>query len=207
LNGFVTFGCLNHFRKLNDGIIELWAQVLNTVRGSRMVLQAPVGQRRARIHQVFEKWNVPSSRITFVNRVSRKEYLQLYRQIDVGLDTLPYGGHTTSLDSFWMGVPVVSLQGTTVVGRAGVTFARNLDWPELVATHPDQFVIAAATLAHDLPRLAELRAQLRERMQNSPLMDGVRFARNMEAAYRLIWNLWCSESAPSARRLQVLPVH
>ena len=193
LNGFITFGCLNDFCKLNDTVIELWAQVLNSVRGSRLVLLAPLGQRRTRIHQQFEKWGVPSSRVTFVNHASRAECLQLYRQVDVGLDTFPYGGHESSLDAFWMGVPVVSLAGSTVVGRAGVTYAMNLHLHELSARDPAEFVAAACRLADDLPRLGELRYGLRERMQASPLMDGVRFARNMEAAYRLMWELWCYE--------------
>jgi protein O-GlcNAc transferase len=198
LNGYVTFGSLNDFCKLNGAVIELWAQVLTAVRGSRLILLAPLGQRRARIHQLFEKCGVPNSRVAFVNQAPRAEYLQLYNQIDIGLDTVPYGGHEASLDAFWMGIPVVSLVGSTVVGRAGVTYAMNLDLRELIAQEPAQFVAAACGLADDLPRLSELRGGLRKRMQASPLMDGVRFARHMEAAYRIIWERWCYEM-PSAR--------
>ena len=50
-------------------------------------------------------------------RRPRLQYFELYHRIDIGLDTLPYNGHTTSLDSFWMGVPVVTLVGQTVVGQ------------------------------------------------------------------------------------------
>ena len=198
LNGYITFGCLNDFCKLNDTVIELWAQVLNSVRSSRLMLRAPLGQRRTRIHQQFEKWGVPSSRVTFVNNASRTEYLQLYRQIDVGLDTFPYGGHESSLDALWMGVPVVSLAGSTVVSRAGVTYAMNLHLRELVAQDPAEFVAAACGVADDLSRLDQLRCGLRQRMQASPLMDGASFAKNMEAAYRTIWELWCHE-VPSDR--------
>jgi predicted O-linked N-acetylglucosamine transferase (SPINDLY family) len=198
LNGYITFGCLNHFRKLNDAVIELWAQVLDVVRGSRLILQAPMGQRRARIHQLFEKWGIPNSRVGFVGRLPRAEYLRLYQQIDIGLDTFPYAGHTTSLDAFWMGVPVVSLVWNTVVGRAGVTFASNLELAELANYSPSEFIASAANLASDLPRLEELRRSLRKRMQASPLMNGDRFARTIEAAYRQIWQLWCSETAPES---------
>jgi len=203
LNGYVTFGCLNHFHKLNDGVVELWAQVLNTVRGARLILQAPIGQRRARIHQLFERWGIPNSRVAFVNRLTRSEYLRIYQQIDIGLDTFPYGGHTTSLDAYWMGVPVVSLIGSSAVGRAGLTFGANLHLTDLAAASPDQFVSIAAELASDLSRLQEFRRTLRARMQASPLMDGSRFARNMEAGYRLIWQLWCDDAAPGRTPLLV----
>ena len=119
--------------------------------------------------------------------------MELYQRIDVGLDTFPYNGHTTSLDSFWMGVPVITLVGQTVVGRAGLSQLSNLGLQELIAQTPEQYVSIAAALAGDLPRLSQLRATLRERMQGSPLMDARRFARNIEAAYREMWRRWCAK--------------
>jgi predicted O-linked N-acetylglucosamine transferase (SPINDLY family) len=89
-----------------------------------------------------------------------------------------------------MGVPVVTLVGDTVVGRAGLCQAMNLGLPELVATTADEYVAIAGDLARDLVRLAELRAALRSRMESSPLMDAPRFARNMEDAYRAMWRRW-----------------
>jgi protein O-GlcNAc transferase len=137
-------------------------------------------------------------RVDFADRQKRHEYLKFYHRIDIGLDTLPYNGHTTSLDSLWMGVPVVTLVGNTVAGRAGWSQLSNLKLPELAATSPQQFVSIAAGLAHDLPRLAELRRTLRTRMEASPLMDAGGFTRDMEAAYRQIWRTWC-ESASANR--------
>jgi predicted O-linked N-acetylglucosamine transferase (SPINDLY family) len=62
-----------------------------------------------------------------------------------------------------------------------------------VAPDGEQYVRIAADLAGDLPRLSGLRATLRERMQHSPLMDAPRFARNIEAAYRTMWQRWCAK--------------
>jgi predicted O-linked N-acetylglucosamine transferase (SPINDLY family) len=91
-----------------------------------------------------------------------------------------------------MGVPVVTLVGKTVVGRAGLSQLTNLGLPELIADTPYKYVEIATTLAADLPRLRDLRQTLRDRMQSSPLMDGPRFARGMESAYRAIWQRWCA---------------
>jgi predicted O-linked N-acetylglucosamine transferase (SPINDLY family) len=73
-----------------------------------------------------------------------------------------------------------------------VSILANAGLPELVASDPEQYVAIAAGLAQDLRRLGELRAGLRERMQASPLMDGVGFARTVEAAYRRMWGAWCA---------------
>jgi predicted O-linked N-acetylglucosamine transferase (SPINDLY family) len=190
--GHVTFGCLNNFCKLNPSVVKLWAQVLAAVDHSRLMILAPQGAHRQIYLDLLAQEGVERHRVTFVGGRPRPQYLELYHHIDLGLDTFPYNGHTTSMDSFWMGAPVVTMAGQTVVGRAGVSLLRNLGLPELIAESPEQFVRIAAELANDLPRLAALRATLRERMQNSPLMDAPRFAHHVEAAYRRMWQRWCA---------------
>ena len=191
-NGYVTFGCLNHFRKINEPLLSLWAEVLSKVQDSRLLLLAPQGQARARISDVLGQHGIDSRRISFTARCARTEYLRIYRQIDVCLDSHPYGGHTTSMDAFWMGVPVVSLVGPTVVGRAAITIAKNLGLDSLVANTKEDFVAVAMALATEWDRLRELRQCLRAKMQASPLMQGRRFARVLEEAYRLTWRRWCA---------------
>jgi protein O-GlcNAc transferase len=193
-NGLVTFGCLNASRKITDRTLDLWAKVLASVAGSRLVMLYPPGEARQR---VLGRLGVPAERVEFVPFQDPLNYRQTYHRIDLGLDTLPYNGHTTSLDSYWMGVPVVTRVGETVVGRAGWSQLNNLQLTELVARTDEDFVKIAAGLAGDLPRLANLRATLRGRMAKSPLMDAPRFARDMESAYRQMWTAWC-RSNPAA---------
>jgi protein O-GlcNAc transferase len=192
--GGVTFGCLNNFCKVNDGTIALWAKVLGRVDNSRLLLLSPAGNHRQRTLGQFQRHGVDPARIEMIAPQPRSRYLETYHRIDVGLDTFPYNGHTTSLDSFWMGVPVVGMIGNRAVARAGWCQLSNLGLQELAGKTPDEFVEIAATLAGDLPRLAQLRSTLRRRMEQSPLMDAPKFARNVEAAYRAMWRAWC-ESA------------
>jgi protein O-GlcNAc transferase len=192
-NGYVTFGCLNNFCKVNQQVVQLWARVLNTVDRSRFMLLCPEGSAGQAIREMLEREGILSDRIELVSNRPRRRYFELYQRIDVGLDTFPYNGHTTSLDSYWMGVPVVTLVGKTVVGRAGLSQLTNLGLTELIAHTPQEYVQIAAGLATDLPRLAELRRTLRSRMQASPLTDAPKFARNIESAYRQMWRNWCAE--------------
>jgi protein O-GlcNAc transferase len=193
-NGYVTFGCLNNFCKVNDGVLELWAKVLMVVPQSHLMLLAPQGQSRRRVLEKFQSQGIDAGRVEFTEHKLHADYLRSYHRIDVGLDTLPYNGHTTSLDSFWMGVPVVTLVGQTVVGRAGWSQLCNLGLKELAAETPEQYVQIAGQLANDCSCLSELRKTLRQRMQTSPLMDAPRFARNVEAAFRDIWRKWVVKS-------------
>ena len=189
--GHVTFGCLNNFAKVNPAVIRLWSRVLASVPGSRLLLLCPQGEHRASLVVAFQDQGVEAERMELVEPGPRPQYLGHYQRIDIGLDTFPYNGHTTSLDAFWMGVPVVTLVGVAPVGRAGWSQLSNLGLRELAADTQDQYVALAAALATDLPRLAQLRSTLRQRMLSSPLTDARQFARGIEAAFRDMWRVWC----------------
>jgi protein O-GlcNAc transferase len=190
----VTFGCLNNFCKINEPVLELWARVLNAVDRSRLILLAPEGSCRLRAMESFRRHGIEAHRVSFVGNRPRPQYLECYHRVDIALDPFPYNGHTTSLDAWWMGVPVVTLVGQTTVGRMGLSHASNLQHSELAAMNPQDYLRTAVALAGDPRRLAHLRSTLRARMQQSPLMDAPKFARNIEAAYRQMWHCWCELS-------------
>lgn len=197
-HGHVTFGCLNNFCKVNAEGLRLWARVLRATPTSRLRLLAHEGEQRQRVRTMLQNENVAPERIEFVSPRARTRYLELYAQIDLSLDTLPYNGHTTSLDAMWMGVPVVTRIGKTVVGRAGWSQLSNLQLTELAAHTDEQFVEIACALAGDLPRLATLRSSLRARMEKSPLMNAPGFARDIETAYRAMWRRWVQDSTSAS---------
>ncbi|HEX4124859.1 MAG TPA: tetratricopeptide repeat protein [Tepidisphaeraceae bacterium] len=183
----ITFGCLNAPCKLTDQTIGMWAGVMRELGNSRLLLMAPLGQRRHHLLDRLGAAGISADRVSFVPFQPRSLYLQTYHQIDIGLDTYPYNGHTTSLDSYWMGVPVVSRIAPTAVGRAGLSQLTNLAMEDFAAETDEWFVHVALALASDLPHLAALRQGLRGKLQQSPLMDRARFARNIESAFRQIW--------------------
>lgn len=110
------------------------------------------------------------------------------------MDTFPYNGTTTTCEALWMGVPVATLAGKTHMSRVGVSLLSNVGLPELIGQTPEQYVQIAVKLAGDLPKLGELRKLLRQRMENSPLLDAKCFAANVEATYRDMWRKWCASS-------------
>jgi protein O-GlcNAc transferase len=189
-NGHITFGCLNNFSKINDVVLDLWSKVMTALPQSRLRLLAPPGSARLGVLQRLGSHGIDADRIEFVGRQGRARYLNELHRIDLCLDTFPCNGHTTSLDSLWMGVPVVSRVGPTAMGRAGWSQLSNLGLTELAAWSDEEFVKTAVDLASDLPRLSELRRTLRQRLAASPIMDAPRFARDVEAAFRHMWRQW-----------------
>jgi predicted O-linked N-acetylglucosamine transferase (SPINDLY family) len=190
--GTITFGCLNSFAKVSPAL-DLWMEILRIVPRSRLIIHSSPGTHLEAVRERFAARGISPQRLELLGRQSRPEYVRTYERIDIALDPFPWGGGITTCDALWMGVPVVSLNGRTAVGRGGASILANIGIPELIARTPEQYVRIAADLAKDLPRLAELRRTLRLRMQKSPLMDAPRFARNIEAAYRQMWRNWCAQ--------------
>jgi protein O-GlcNAc transferase len=113
--------------------------------------------------------------------------------VDITLDTFPFNGHTTTCDTLWQGVPVVALAGNTYCSRFGSSALVNLGLESLIAVSTPQYIQIAIELAQDRARLARMRAELRETMRNSAIVDAKTFTRNLEAAYRQMWTDWCNK--------------
>ncbi|HEX4792598.1 MAG TPA: tetratricopeptide repeat protein [Humisphaera sp.] len=186
-NGYVTFGCLNSYYKVTPPIWSAWYEILRATPASRLILYCPEGSHRQKIVERFVQSGLEAERLQFVGRALPAQYFQHYRRIDIALDPYPHGGGTTTCDALWMGVPVISLAGEISVSRSGLSILSNVGLAELVARRPEEYVQIAARLTGDLRRLADLRAKLRQRMLQSPLMDGPGFARDVEGAFRKMW--------------------
>lgn len=190
-SGTVTFGSLNNLSKLTRRILKIWADILLAVPRSRLMLKGKVfsdAAVREQLWCVLADMQIQRERVILMGpKPSQAEHLACYRELDIALDTFPYHGTTTTCDAFWMGVPVVTLAGEVHRSRVGVSLLRNIGLPELIADSPERYIKIAIDLAQDSNRLQQLRDTLRERMRASPLCDAKPFVRDLEAAYRNMW--------------------
>jgi predicted O-linked N-acetylglucosamine transferase (SPINDLY family) len=140
----------------------------------------------------FSARGVTPERIEIRQLMPFRSFLEVLKEVDIGLDSYPYAGGTTTLHSLWMGVPVVTLAGRTAFSRNSVGPLSETGLSRLVASNPEDYVHRAVELSQNLPRVANIRVGLRDRMRRSPLIDANCFTRNLEAAYRAVWRNYCS---------------
>ena len=189
MDGHVTFGCLNAVAKATPAAVALWGRVVSAVPGSRLVmLTTKCRSTDERLRAGFAAGGVSTDRVRFVGRCPTAEYLARYDGIDVALDPVPFVGHTTTLDAAWMGVPTVTRAGDCYAHRYGSSVSHALGLADLVAESDDAYVRIAVSLANDADRLAVLRATLRATVAASPVCDAAGFTRELEAAYRTMWD-------------------
>ena len=195
-NSFVTFGSFNVLPKVTPNAIRAWAELMQRVPGSRLLLKAlGLGDAASRAQTLdrFVLRGIAAERITVLPmETSLQAHLARYHEMDIALDPFPYNGTTTTLEALWMGVPVVALAGDRHCARVGASILSNAGLPELVAASEASYIDLAAGLAGDPARIAELRRTMRTRLAASPLLDRAGFARTLEAGYRGIWEAWCS---------------
>ena len=194
----IRFGSFNNFSKISTEVIDLWGRILLGLPEAQLVLKTRClidPTIRADVLEMFTRMGITSDRIDLLSWTpSTKEHLGIYNQIDIALDTFPYNGTTTTCESLWMGVPVISLTGNTHASRVGGSLLANTGLKELTATTSEEYICIASDLARDIGRLQYLRKSLRTRIANSPLTDANRFTKDLELCYRNIWIRWCTSS-------------
>jgi protein O-GlcNAc transferase len=194
--GRITFGCFNNFAKLSDATLAAWAKVLEAVPNSRLILRSSGLAQEGVIDLLLARLTelgVDLGRIRIDPLI--KDYathLRSYGEIDIALDPFPYNGGTTTVEALYMGVPVLVRAGDRYVAHMGESILHNVGLPEWIAPDEMAYPDLAAKMAADLPALAALRADLRQRMLASPLFDAPRFGRNLEDAIRGMWRVWCA---------------
>lgn len=191
----ITFGSFNRVEKLVEPVLDAWASILAAVPGSRLLLKAGTLDSKFICDDLRRRCAVVGlndERLDLKGPSSHPEMLEQYGEIDIALDPFPFNGGMTTLEALWMGVPVVTVAGNTVVSRQTVSALANIGLAdELAFPTIDAYVAGAVALANNPGRLAELRNEIRPRMAASPLCQPEQFARDLEALYRRMWQAYC----------------
>jgi protein O-GlcNAc transferase len=189
-NGYITFGCFNHLTKMNDVVVEVWAKILAAIPTSKLFLKSKqlddVSIREFVLNR-FMPHGIAQDRLILEGISPRSDYLKAYHKVDICLDPFPFTGATTSAESLWMGVPVLTLAGERFVSRQGVGLLENAGLHDWVAKDQRHYIEKAIILAGQLNELAELRSGLRQQVLHSPVFDAARFAGQLENA---LWGMW-----------------
>lgn len=198
-NGYITFGSFNQISKLSLTVCTLWAEILNSLPEARLVvLGVDADLAGKRILQRFAQAGVPETRLTLIKHLPLEDYFRTFNDVDIALDTTPYSGGTTTCDTLWMAVPVLTVTGSRTMSRSAASILSTVGLTDWICSTPDEYVRKAVEWSRNQDMLVDLRKTLRGRMQESPMMDEIRFARDIEAAYRRMWDVWCAQARAPA---------
>lgn len=195
-SGRTTFGCLNRLTKVTAPVVALWARLLRVCPDADLLIKDralnDLAERR-RITESFAQHGTPAERLRFMGGSNRYDHLASYSSVDIALDPFPLNGGITTMESLWMGVPVVAMLGKVAPARVSAAIMTSVGLSDWAVENLDDYVAVAAAKAADRPGLAALRSGMRDRFLKSPVGDVASYTREVERAYREIWRRWCRE--------------
>ncbi len=192
-----TFGSFNRQDKLYPALLSVWADILHAVPDARLLLKnraLQIDAVRRQVAATFDGFGIDAGRLVLRGPTPHAEMMAEYADIDIALDTFPYNGGLTTCECLWMGVPLVALEAERMIGRQSAAMLRLLGQDDWVAGGVADYVRLAVEWSRRRAELADLRAALRPRLAQSPICDAPRFARDLEAAYRAMWERWCASA-------------
>lgn len=190
-NGYVTLGSLHRPEKISESARDLWAETLDACPNSRLIVFNTrfTSESKNELIAGLARRGIGAERIEIRNLIEGESYLETYQEIDIALDVTPWAGGTTTLESLWMGVPVIAYLGHRRSARSTAAIIHHLGCKELIADSFAKYAQIVVELSDDLPRLESLRKSLRRKVETT-LVDSNGFTRDLEQAYREMWNRW-----------------
>ena len=187
-NNNITFGSFNNFNKINHSVIETWSKILKEVKNSKLVLKTSTPRITELLSDQFQNQGVIES-VEFMNTVeSFEDHMNIYKKIDIALDTFPYNGVTTSFEAIWMGVPVITMKGYNFNSRCGESINKNLNMEYLIAENKADYVVKAKELSENKEKLLDIRKKIFDQAATSSLFDTKSFSNDFFKSLETIYN-------------------
>ena len=195
-NNYITFGSFNNLHKMNELVIGTWSKILNSVPNSVLFLKT--GQLESylfknKIIKQFLKNGVFQNRLILDESSKREELLSSYNKVDIALDSFPYNGGTTSFETAWMCVPLLTIEGEKFISRCGLSINKNLGLEDWIAKNPEDYINKAVMFSKDFSKLDLIRSQLRNNSRKSILFNSEEFSNNLSDAFKSMWNLYVNK--------------
>lgn len=174
-----TFGVFNATKKINRDTVAVWAQILREAPDSRLMIKSKnlaAASLRRQYLSWFRYYDIDSERIVFRQATTWAAHFASYNQVDLSLDTFPYTGATTTCESLWMGVPVVTLNGPGYVGKMSASVLHGAGLHDWITDSREAYIARAVAAVNNPSSLKSLREDLRDTFLASRLCDQTRFA-------------------------------
>lgn len=180
----LVLGMFNAINKVHDEVWTAWMQILQAVPNSLLWLLDPGPLARQHIAAATKAQGIDFKRIVVAARLTEDAHLARLQHCDLMLDPWPYGGHTSTSDALFAGVPVITLAGTNFAGRVSGGLLRAAGLKDLVLADVASYVKTATALLHRPEQLAKLKRFVVEQVPQSDVFNALSKTRQLEQAFR-----------------------
>lgn len=187
-NGYITFGCVNSYAKVTREAIDAWIEILRKIPDARLVMVVSGASEQETAIRVLRRFGPVQERVLLTEWATGSKFPTVFQDLDIALDTYPYGGCATSFDTLWQGTPIVCMEGDRPIGRYAAHFMKAVGLRDFICQDWEDYVHTAVSMAKMTRHLAIWREGMRDTIQNNPIFDTNRWVGIVEDAYRKMWN-------------------
>lgn len=173
MNGYITFCSFNKASKINDSVVQLWDNVLDTFPTSILIIK-----------------NISNFKFRNANRVKiidltkqYTDYIYQYNSVDIALDTFPYAGTTTTCESLLMGTPVITLadrKTNTVHQNTTASLLINSGLPELVSTNKEEYISIIGKTIDEIQNCKHYKENLQKKFLSGNVTNASQYINDYE---------------------------
>ncbi len=181
-----VFASFNANRKITLKMINMWAEILKATPNSVISILTNNKECKINSEKKLVSLGISAKRIFFMSKMEFDKHLNRIPVADLGLDTSPYNGHTTTSEQLWAGLPVLAYRGTNFASRVSESLLNAIGVPELVAESVEDYQRMAIEFGNNPELLKPLRQRLNDNRLKNPLFDAERFCRHLETGYEMM---------------------
>ena len=186
-NKFISFASFNNIKKINYKVIQLWCRILNSIKDSRLhLIDKNFSDKEFDIYfrNFFNNNGVKNEQLFFHKSTDRIKLLKMYNSIDIALDPFPYSGGTTSLESYWMCVPVLTKKGDYFISKSTESINRNIGLDNWIANDEHDYLSRAISFSKDLNFLQNTKSYLINNKNKFAIFDSKNLAEELSLAFK-----------------------
>jgi predicted O-linked N-acetylglucosamine transferase (SPINDLY family) len=186
-NKFISFGSFNNILKINHKVVSTWSKILCRILNSKLYLFSDnfnEQEFKSYFEKLFLDNGVRLDQLFFQPSLKRDDLLNKYNLIDIALDTFPYSGGTTSLESYWMGVPVLTKKGDYFISKSTESINKNIGLNDWIANDESDYINKAVNFSNNLNILQSVKTYLLENRETFAIFDSKDFAKQMFNAFK-----------------------
>ena len=169
-------------------MFDCWMKILNNCKKSVLLILQNNKTGQKNLLQEANKYNISKDRIIFTERVKNEIHMERLGNINLFLDTFPYGAHTTAREALSMNTPILTLVGNSFASRVAGSLLINLNLTELVAYSKENYIEIATNLANNFEKYNFIKKKIFCSKNKNEIFDNKIFTKDLENLYKSLFN-------------------
>lgn len=189
-NGYVTFGSLSRSVRLNENVLSAWAEVLKSVKNSRLIINSINFQHRTEQERLLSEFLLMGIEPNRIDVYFETPPWQTFDKIDIALDCFPHNSGTTLIEGLAKGIPYITLVGEISIQRLGYSYLKRLKLNEYIAHSVSDYIHKAKSCAENISDLVLVRRFLSAQFEIFLNEESKKFTKSFEEKLIIALNLY-----------------